>query len=485
MKGTEGTNNNNLNSHSPMPRRNKKVALENSPDSEKFDKCIKELNQYLRENNKNENELIKIFSFFRDISKKSKYQIRILETTHLVLMIKEILTNPKSNIDLSTEANKIIMNIAKSDNAQTKLVTETCLTFNCLFEIFLINLNTELSTTLLMTFYYLTKSKEILLYLVESSNDSNDEDSKNIINFNEQSEDKHAQVSHLMSKLKLSTITRTFAEQILDDLISTNKKILLEILENLYGFNPNYISKDAIEPLVRCLGDKNNEVVINALKILLFFTKDKAFHNDLLKANFIFRLVRTYKQGIDEMDVVIVKILYDLFDNKNLYEVLFKNNVLLMLSNYLTNFEVEKNEKYEEVIKNVFEIFKLINKNTEEENNRGGHSNVQNPLIEDENLQLLIFKKVYSLAAYSKNESSLLSCLSLLQIMLFKFSSTLLNSNDTVKSIIELVPPFFKNKKIEIIKYSLSIFEIILNKKSSYFQEIYVQSSNQTFSINH
>ena len=483
MKGTEGTNNNNLNSHSPMPRRNKKVALENSPDSEKFDKCIKELNQYLRENNKNENELIKIFSFFRDISKKSKYQIRILETTHLVLMIKEILTNPKSNIDLSTEANKIIMNIAKSDNAQTKLVTETCLTFNCLFEIFLINLNTELSTTLLMTFYYLTKSKEILLYLVESSNDSNDEDSKNIINFNEQSEDKHAQVSHLMSKLKLSTITRTFAEQILDDLISTNKKILLEILENLYGFNPNYISKDAIEPLVRCLGDKNNEVVINALKILLFFTKDKAFHNDLLKANFIFRLVRTYKQGIDEMDVVIVKILYDLFDNKNLYEVLFKNNVLLMLSNYLTNFEVEKNEKYEEVIKNVFEIFKLINKNTEEENNRGGHSNVQNPLIEDENLQLLIFKKVYSLAAYSKNESSLLSCLSLLQIMLFKFSSTLLNSNDTVKSIIELVPPFFKNKKIEIIKYSLSIFEIILNKKSTYFQDIYVQSSNQAFSI--
>ena len=59
----------------------------------------------------------------------------------------------------------------------------------------------------------------------------------------------------------------------------------------------------------------------------------------------------------------------------------------------------------------------------------------------------------------------------------------MLNSNDTVKSIIELVPPFFKYKKIEIIKYSLSIFEIILNKKSTYFQEIYVQSSNQTVSI--
>ena len=482
MKGTEGASNN-LNIHQSMPRRNKKQILENSPDSEKFDKCIKELNQYIRENNKNENELIKIFSFFRDISKKSKYQIRILDTTHLILMIKEILLNPKSNVELSTEATKIIMNISKSDNAQTKLITETCLTFNCLFEIFLINLNTDLSTTLLMAFYYITKSKEILSFLEESSNEINEEESKNIINFTDQMEDKNAQVSHLMSKLKLSTITRTFAEQILDDLISTNKKILLEILENLYGFNSSFITKEAIEPLVRCLGDKNNEVVINALKILLFFTKDKTFHNDLLKANFIFRLVRTYKQGIDEMDVVIVKILYDLFDNKNLYEVLFKNNVLLMLSNYLINFEVEKNEKYEEVIKNVFEIFKLINKNTDEENNRAGHLNIQNPLIEDENLQMLIFKKAYSLAAYSKNESSILSCLSLLQIMLFKFSSTLLSSNDTVKSIIELVPPFFKNKKIEIIKYSLSIFEIILNKKSSYFQDIYVQSSNQTFSI--
>ena len=484
MKGSsEGTVNNNSFSHASGPRKNKKPTLENSPDSEKFDKCVKELNQYIRDNKKNENDLIKIFNFFSDISKKSKYQIRILETTQLITMIKDILLNPKSNLELSSEANIIIMNIAKSKNAETKLVTETCLTFNCLFEIFLVNLNTELTSTLLMTFLYLTKSQEILLYLQESSNDINDDDTKTLINFNDQGEDKTAQVSHLMSKLKLSTITRTFAEQILDDLISTNKTILLEILENLYGFNSSFITKEAIEPVVRCLGDKTNEVVINALKLLLFFTRDKTFHNDLLKANFIFRLVRTYKQGIDEMDVVIVKILYDLFDNRNLYEVLFKNNVLLMLSNYLINFEVEKNEKYEEVIKNVFEIFKLINKNTDEDNNRAGHSVIQNPLIEDENLQMLIFKKAYSLAAYSKNESSILSCLSLLQIMLFKFSSTLLNSNETVKSIIELVPPFFKYKKIEIIKYSLSIFEIILNKKSTYFQEIYVQSSNQTFSI--
>ena len=116
-----------------------------------------------------------MLSFFRDISKKSKYQIRILEATQLIQLIKEILLNPKTNVELSTEATKIIMNISKSDNAHTKLITETCLTFNCLFEIFLINLNTDLSTTLLMTFYYITKSKEILSYLEESNNEVNDE----------------------------------------------------------------------------------------------------------------------------------------------------------------------------------------------------------------------------------------------------------------------------------------------------------------------
>ena len=149
MKGTSegGTINNNSISHASGPRKSKKATLENSPDSEKFDKCVKELNQYIRDNKKNENDLIKIFNFFQDISKKSKYQIRILETTQLVTMIKDILLNQKSNLELSILATKIIMNIAKSKNAETKLVTETCLSFNCLFEIFLVNLNTELTTT--------------------------------------------------------------------------------------------------------------------------------------------------------------------------------------------------------------------------------------------------------------------------------------------------------------------------------------------------
>ncbi len=462
-------------------RKNRKVNLEISPDSEKFEKYLKEFNLYLNENKKNEKILIKIFFGFLEFSKKSKYQINILESNELMETLKDILINPKSNIEISTLSSEIIMNISKNENIQVKLIIETSFTFNCLFQIILININSEIVSNLLMSFLYITKNKEILIYIQENSIEFEEdfEEDNNFLNLNEATD----KLDKLMSKIKIKTIARTLAERILDGLTSSNKKIVLEILQNLYSFDDNLINKESIEPLVRCLGDKNNDVIINALKILLFFTKNKAFHNDLLKDNFIFRLVRVYKQGIDEMDVVIVKILYDLFDNRNLYEILFKNNVLLMLSNYLMNFEVEKNEKYEEVIRNVFEIFKLIIKNTEEENNKLGHLSIQNPLVEDENLQRLIFKKAYSLAAISKNEESILSCLSLINIMLSKFTSTLLFSNDAVKSIIELVPPFFKSKKIEIIKYSLCIFEIILNKKSEYFQQEFISSNNQNFSI--
>ena len=383
------------------------------------------------------------------------------------------------------ECIKIILNLSKNRNCQAKLLQETEFYFNDLFEILLVNMNTNLTFYILSCISYLTESTEILEIIVNSKKiDSNNNNNNNNYYYYEKEDEPNYQITQLISKIDLMTITRTLVEKILDDLNSNNKKILLKILNNLYSFDKSFILKEAIEPIIRCLGNKNNDVVISALKILLFFTHDKTFHNDLISANFIFRLVRTYKQGIDEMDVVIVKILNDLFENKGLYEILFENNVLLILSNYLTNFEVEKNEKYEEVVRNVFEIFKLINKNTDDDMNgkNSGH-NILNPLKGDDNLQALIFKKAYSLAAFSKSENSILSCLSLLQIMLMKFSATLLKTNDSVKSIIELVPPFFKNKNLEIIKYSLSIFELILNKKTAYFQEIYALSSNQTFSI--
>ena len=471
--------NNNFNYLSKKGK-SRKTNIEISPDSEKFEKYLKEFNYYLNDNKKTEKNLIQILSGFLEFSKKSKYQIKILEANDLINIIKDILMDLKSNIELSSKASEIIMNLSKSENLQAKLVVDTCLNFNCLFQILLININSPILTNLLMIFLHLTKSKEILIYIQENSEEN---EVGEYINLNGQKGTNSEKIEQLMSKLKIRTIIRTLSEQILDRLISKNKKILLEILQNLYSFDDRNITKESIEPFVRCLGDKNNEVVIEALKILLFFTKNKSFHNELLKNNFLFRLVRAYKQGIDEMDILIVKILYDLFDNRNIYDFLFKNNILLMLSNYLTNFEIDKNEKYEEVIRNVFEIFKLINKNTDEESNKLNHLIIQNPLIEDKNLQMLIFKKAYSLASFSKNEESILSCLSLINIMLSKFSSTLLYSNEIAKSIIELIPPFFENKRIEIIKYSLSIFEIILNKKSEHFHQEYVSSNNQNFSI--
>ena len=51
------------------------------------------------------------------------------------------------------------------------------------------------------------------------------------------------------------TITRTLVEKILDDLNSNNKKILLKILNNLYSFDKSFILKEAIEPIIRCLGN--------------------------------------------------------------------------------------------------------------------------------------------------------------------------------------------------------------------------------------
>ena len=166
--------------------------------------------------------------------------------------IRDILLEPKSNLELSMKACEIVMNISKSENLQAKLIVETCLNFNCLFQILLININSVLSTNLLMTFLNLTKSKEILIYLQENSAEYEDFDGdENFFNINDQKGNNTEKLNKLMSKLKVRTIIRTLAEQILDGLISTNKKILLEILQNLYSFDDNYITKESIEPFIR------------------------------------------------------------------------------------------------------------------------------------------------------------------------------------------------------------------------------------------
>ena len=105
--------------HVQGSRKNKKfLNLENSPDSEKFGKYVETLNKYARENISNENELLKIFTFFTDISRKIKYQNKILETPIISSKIKEILLKPSSNPEIAIEVNKIILNISKNHNSQ-------------------------------------------------------------------------------------------------------------------------------------------------------------------------------------------------------------------------------------------------------------------------------------------------------------------------------------------------------------------------------
>ena len=94
MKNLESNNNNNTQNDFHRQgniRKNKKLNLENSPDSEKFDKSIEELAKYIRDNSTNENELLKMFVFFTDISKKTKYQSKIIDTPLLINKMKDIL----------------------------------------------------------------------------------------------------------------------------------------------------------------------------------------------------------------------------------------------------------------------------------------------------------------------------------------------------------------------------------------------------------
>ena len=76
--------------------------------------------------------------------------------------MKDILLHTSSNPEISIEVSKIIMNISKNHNSQNKLIFETSWNFNSLFQILLVNLNSNLTYNLLMAFSYLTESKEIM-----------------------------------------------------------------------------------------------------------------------------------------------------------------------------------------------------------------------------------------------------------------------------------------------------------------------------------
>ena len=88
---------------------------------------------------------------FTDISKKIKYQTKIIETPILINKMKEILLHTSANPEIPIEISKIIMNISKNNNSQNKLKFENSL-----------NQKFYLTYNLLITFSYLNESKEIM-----------------------------------------------------------------------------------------------------------------------------------------------------------------------------------------------------------------------------------------------------------------------------------------------------------------------------------
>ena len=116
----------NLDSKSPeqheKEHKSKKFNPENSPDNEKFDKSIEEFIQYIHDKRLDDAEIYKLLLFFTEISKKNKYQSKILSTSILIKRMKDILLNNSSNPEISYEISKIIMNIAKNHSNQSKLI---------------------------------------------------------------------------------------------------------------------------------------------------------------------------------------------------------------------------------------------------------------------------------------------------------------------------------------------------------------------------
>ena len=156
------------NTKKEISKKMNKINLENSPDSEKFEKFLEDLNKFIKESSNNESDLLKYFLFFSDISKKTKYQTKILENNIILKKIKEILLKQNSNPDISMECIKIILNLSKNRNCQAKLLQETDFYFNDLFEILLVNMNTNLTFYILSCISYLTESTEILEIIVNS-----------------------------------------------------------------------------------------------------------------------------------------------------------------------------------------------------------------------------------------------------------------------------------------------------------------------------
>ena len=264
------------------------------------------------------------------------------------------------NLDIPKECCKIFINVTRNKNNHYKLCPED-LIFKELFSLISIYLNSEIISDILNVLLYLTDNREFisklslnLTFIKKSNFEEINFLNQNVNHYN--NNNNHISINNFSVEVNVGTIIRILIEKYLDDLNSGNKIFLLKIIFNLFNFNNNLMHKESLEPIIRCLGDKEEECIISALGIIYIFSQKSENNFEIMKNNILFRIFRIYKYANLEINKIIVKIILNLFAKEDYIDLFFKNNIILILENLFSSFEPDQNE---ETVTTVFEIFKI------------------------------------------------------------------------------------------------------------------------------
>ena len=226
---------NNISKDNRGKAQNSTNAVEYSPDSDKFKNYCSKLFEFqntkkdqketnrdkdLKESNKDK-ELIQYLRYIKLATKKTKYQLKILDI-HLIqeVIIPIMQTKSKSNLEIPKECSKIFLNLAKNKNNHYKITPEDII-FKELFNLISLYLNSELVSYILRILLFLTDNKEFLsklnlnLTFTRKPNDDLQNNNHNI---------------GLIVEVNIGIITRILIDKYLDNLSSSNKIYLLKII---------------------------------------------------------------------------------------------------------------------------------------------------------------------------------------------------------------------------------------------------------------
>jgi len=468
--------------------------LDQSPDSDKFKEYCEKLLEYIMHSNlnkesreklldsnngnnnnnlrdkegkefKKELELLRYLKYINLSTSKTKYQMKILDLGLIQKVLIPLMhLKAKKNSEIPKECCKIFINVSRNKNNHYKLSPED-LIFKELFSLISFYLNSEIISDILNILLYLTENKDFisklslnLTFIKKKNSDEINLVNHNITHYNSN----NINVNTFIVEVNVGTITSILIEKYLDDLNSQNKILLLKIIFNLFDLKNTLMNKDSIEPIIRCLGDKDQECIVSALKIIFLFSQKIENNYDIIKSNFIFRIFRIYKYANLEINKILVKIILNLFSKQDYIDLLFKNNIILILENLFSSFEADQNE---ETVTTVFEIFKKTVDRL------------------DKDLLFKLFSKALNFGLNSKNEIFVQSCLSTVDSVLKKNSKFILEKHSNKENIFESMHAFFKFKNYMIVQYSLSIFEIVLRKNFREFKKNYVVSNEKSLLI--